>query len=38
MPDPKGGKPGDLYAEIRVRLPLPMDERTRRWAEGIDQA
>jgi curved DNA-binding protein len=37
MPDPKGGKPGDLYAEIRVRLPLPMDERTRRWAEGIDQ-
>jgi curved DNA-binding protein len=38
MPDPKGGKPGDLYAEIRVRLPLPMDERTRRWAEGIEQA
>jgi curved DNA-binding protein len=37
MPDPKGGKPGDLYAEIRVRLPLPMDERTRRWAEGIEQ-
>jgi DnaJ-class molecular chaperone len=37
MPDPKGGKPGDLYAEVRVRLPLPMDERTRRWAEGLAQ-
>ena len=35
MPDPKGAKPGDLYAEVRVRLPLPMDERTRRWAEGL---
>lgn len=36
MPDPKGGQPGDLYAEVRVRLPLPMDERTRRWAEGLE--
>lgn len=36
MPDPKGeGEPGDLYAEVKVRLPLPMDERTRRWAEGL---
>ena len=35
MPDPKGGGAGDLYAEVRVRLPLPMDERTRRWAEGL---
>jgi curved DNA-binding protein len=35
MPDPKGGAAGDLYAEVRVRLPLPMDERTRRWAEGL---
>lgn len=35
MPDPKGGQPGDLYAEVNVRLPLPMDERTRRWAEGL---
>ncbi|MBO0684658.1 MAG: J domain-containing protein, partial [Candidatus Dormibacteraeota bacterium] len=35
MPDPKGGSPGDLYAEVRVRLPLPMDERTRRWAEEL---
>jgi DnaJ-class molecular chaperone len=35
MPDPKGGQPGDLYAEVRVRLPLPMDEATRRWAEGL---
>jgi DnaJ-class molecular chaperone len=37
MPDTKGGQPGDLYAEVRVRLPLPMDERTRRWAEGLSQ-
>jgi DnaJ-class molecular chaperone len=35
MPGPKGGEPGDLYAEVRVQLPLPMDERTRRWAEGL---
>jgi DnaJ-class molecular chaperone len=35
MPDPKGGKPGDLYAEVRVRLPLPLDDRTRRWAEEL---
>jgi curved DNA-binding protein len=35
MPDPRGGPAGDLYAEVRVRLPLPMDERTRRWAEGL---
>jgi curved DNA-binding protein len=32
LPDPKGGAPGDLYAEVRVQLPVPMDERTRRWA------
>jgi len=32
LPDPKGGSPGDLYAEIRVQLPVPMDERTRKWA------
>jgi len=32
MPDPKGGPPGDMYAEVRVQLPVPMDERTRKWA------
>jgi curved DNA-binding protein len=32
LPDPKGGVPGDLYAEVRVQLPVPMDERTRKWA------
>ncbi len=37
MPDSRGGRPGDLYAEVRVRLPLPMDERTRRWAQGLTQ-
>jgi curved DNA-binding protein len=35
MPDPRGGKPGDLYAEVKVRLPLPMDDRTRRLAEDL---
>jgi curved DNA-binding protein len=33
LPDPKGGPPGDLYAEVRVQLPVPMDERTRKWSE-----
>ncbi len=32
LPDPKGGQPGDLYAEVSVQLPVPMDERTRKWA------
>jgi DnaJ-class molecular chaperone len=35
MPDPGKGPPGDLLAEVRVRLPLPADEATRRWAEGL---
>lgn len=33
LPDPKGGTPGDLYAEFKVQLPVPMDEKTRKWAE-----
>ena len=33
LPDPKGGQPGDLYAEIKVQLPVPMDEKTRKWAD-----
>jgi len=32
LPDPKGGPVGDMYAEVRVQLPLPMDEKTRKWA------
>src|SRR5467141_4538588 len=32
LPDTKGGKPGDLYAEVNVQLPVPMDERTKKWA------
>jgi curved DNA-binding protein len=32
LPDPKGGPVGDLYAEVKVQLPVPMDERTRKWA------
>jgi hypothetical protein len=38
MPDPKGGTAGDLYAEVRVKLPLPVDEATKRWAEGLPTA
>ncbi len=34
LPDPKGGTAGDLFAEVKVRLPLPLDEPTRRWAES----
>jgi curved DNA-binding protein len=33
LPDPRGGTPGDLYAEVKVQLPVPMDERTRKWAD-----
>ena len=33
LPDSKGGTPGDLYAEVKVQLPVPMDERTRKWVE-----
>ena len=32
LPDPKGGAAGDMYAEVRVQLPVPMDEKTRQWA------
>ena len=32
LPDPKGGAVGDMYAEVRVQLPVPMDEPTRKWA------
>src|ERR1700675_2294980 len=34
LPDPKGGPAGDLYAEVKVQLPVPMDEATKKWAEG----
>ena len=33
LPDPKGGPSGDLYAEVKVQLPVPMDEKTRKWTE-----
>jgi curved DNA-binding protein len=32
LPDSKGGPVGDMYAEVRVQLPVPMDDRTRKWA------
>jgi curved DNA-binding protein len=33
LPDPKSGEPGDLYAEVKVQLPVPMDEKTKKWAQ-----
>jgi len=33
LPDPRGGPAGDLYAEVKVQLPVPMDEATKKWAE-----
>ena len=38
MPDPKGGEPGDLLAQVRVRLPVPLDDATRRLAENLPDA
>lgn len=35
MPDPGKGAAGDLFAEVRARLPVPMDESTRRWAQEM---
>jgi DnaJ-class molecular chaperone len=32
LPDPRGGATGEMYAEVRVQLPVPMDEPTRKWA------
>jgi len=32
LPDVRGGPTGALYAEVRLQLPVPMDEATRRWA------
>ena len=33
MPDPGKGVAGDLFAEVRVRLPLPLDDAGKPWAE-----
>ena len=32
LPDPKGGPAGDLYAEVKVQLPVPMSEAMKKWA------
>jgi DnaJ-class molecular chaperone len=37
MPAAKGGAAGDLIAEVDVRLPVPLDARTRRFAESLRQ-
>lgn len=37
MPAAKGSSAGDLLAEVDVRLPVPLDERTRRFAESLLQ-
>ncbi len=38
MPDPKAGAAGDLFAEVKVRLPVPMDEATRAWAQQMPRS
>jgi hypothetical protein len=35
MPDSGKGPAGDLLVEVRARLPVPMDETTRRWAQEM---
>ncbi|MGH7922829.1 MAG: DnaJ C-terminal domain-containing protein [Candidatus Dormibacteraceae bacterium] len=35
MPEPKADTSGDLIAEVDVRLPVPLDERGRRFAEAL---
>ncbi len=35
MPDRARAESGDLYAEVKVMLPVPMDERTTRWAKEM---
>jgi DnaJ-class molecular chaperone len=35
MPNAKGGAPGDLYAEVKVQLPLPLTDRVRHLAEEL---
>lgn len=37
MPAAKQGMAGDLIAEVDVRLPIPLDDRTRRFAESLLQ-
>lgn len=37
MPAARGATAGDLIAEVDVRLPIPLDERTRRFAESLLQ-
>ncbi|MBO0703305.1 MAG: DnaJ domain-containing protein [Candidatus Dormibacteraeota bacterium] len=37
MPAGKEGAAGDLIAEVDVRLPIPLDDRTRRFAETLLQ-
>ena len=37
MPDAKGGAAGDLFAEVKVRLPFPLSAEMKRWAEQMPQ-
>lgn len=37
MPDPKSGTPGDLYAEVKVRLPVPATDAIRRWIQTMPE-
>lgn len=37
MPNPRAQSSGDLYAEVRVRLPVPLDEAGRDWASRLPE-
>ncbi|HVB77178.1 MAG TPA: J domain-containing protein [Candidatus Nitrosotalea sp.] len=37
MPGPRAGVAGDLHVEVKVRLPLPLDEATRAWLESMPE-
>jgi DnaJ-class molecular chaperone len=38
MPGPRGQASGDLYAEVRVHLPVPLDDAGREWASGLPES
>jgi DnaJ-class molecular chaperone len=37
MPGPRGQNAGDLYAEVRVHLPVPLDDAGQEWASGLPE-
>jgi DnaJ-class molecular chaperone len=37
VPDPRGGRPGDLLARIQIRVPRNLDEQTRASFDGLSR-